>query len=268
MKEYYENRTLGYIFAIIGAIVGIGVNIVIFFTQYDAMIAEQIAQYPMRTNWMVITYILPVFAAMGCVAGFLYIIGMSEFFWKTKNAYKTTMIANVIALLFSFWPIIPALDTGMTPWYALIFLPNTLIYLLLNPLVGKKKILRVTFCLITGMTMVMSYINGTASLNIWWMKHQIYYRIANPIHWAVMVGFGVVTVVIMLKPKNWIRWLAITLSVIEMGIGIPMGIMTTIEKGEFSMYLGAPGMSLIILLVVAIPFLWEKIVKPEGIYRD
>ncbi|MHA1110879.1 MAG: hypothetical protein ACTSRE_07225 [Promethearchaeota archaeon] len=263
MEEHYKNKMLGYWIAMIGAILGIGVNVAIFFTQYNLMIAAQIAQYPMRTNWMVITYILPVFSGMGVIAGFMYMFGMSGFFANEKNAYKITMIANVIALLFSFWPFIPALDTGMTPYYLLIFLPNAIIYLLLNLLVGKKKILRVTFCLVTGMTMVMSYINGTASLNIFWMRGLLYYRIANPIHWAVMLCMGVITVMIMFKPKNWMRWFAIAVSVIEMGIGIPMGIMTTIEKGEFSMYLGAPGLSIIIIVVVAVPFLWEKIVKAE-----
>lgn len=264
MEEKYKNRWFGYTIAIIGAILGIGVNAFIFFTQYNAMIDAQLAQYGlMRTNWKVITYILPIFASMGCIAGFLYIVGLSGFRWNTKNAYKITMIANVIALLFSFWPIIPALDTGTVPYYALIFLPNTLIYLLLNLLVGKKNIGRITLGLITGMTMVMAYINGTASLNIFWMKGELFYIIANPIHYSVMVSFGIITVGIILSPKKWVRILAIVAAVLEIGMGIPMGIITTIQKGEFSMYLAAPGMSILILVVVIWSLLWEKIIKPD-----
>ncbi len=263
MEECYKNRWLGFTLVLIGAILGIGVNAFIFFTQYNTMISAQLIQYPMRTNWMIITYLLPVWAGMSVIAGLLYIIALYGFNWNTKNAYKFAVIANVIALQFSFWPIIPALDTGLTPWYAIVFLPNAIIYLLLNLFVGKKNILRVLFCLITGMTLVMSVINGTASLNIFWMRGEIFYRIANPVHWACGVGFGVLTVVIMLSPKNWNRILAMVITAIEIGVGGYMGIITTIEKGEFSMYSGAPALSILILLVVAIPFLWEKIVKPE-----
>ena len=105
---------------------------------------------------MVITYILPVFAGMGVIAGFMYMIGMSGFFANSKNAYKLTMVANVIALLFSFWPMIPALDTGMIPYWVFIFLVNIIIYFLLNFLVGKKNWGRVVFGLISGMAMIMS----------------------------------------------------------------------------------------------------------------
>ena len=262
MEEQYKNKMLGYWIAMIGAILGIGANVAFFFTQYDAMIAAQIALYPMRTNWIVITYILPIFAGMGVVAGFMYMIGMSGFLANGKYAYKITLIANVLALQFSFWPMIPALDTGMTPYWAFIFLVNIIIYFLLTFLVGKKNWGKVVFGLVSGMAMIMSYINGTASLNIFWMRGLLYYQIANPIHWAMMACFGVITVAVLIgKPKKWVKC-GIAAAVIEMGVGIPMGIMTTIEKGEFSMYLGAPGMSIIILLVFAIPFLWKNVIKP------
>ncbi len=45
--------------------------------------------------------------------------------------------------------------------------------------------------------------------------------------------------------------------------GIPMGIITTIAKGEISMYLGAPVMSAVLLLIFLIPALWDKIIKPD-----
>jgi len=268
MDEHYKNRWFGFTLALIGALLGIGVNIFIFFTQYNAMVAAQLALYPLRTNWKIITYLLPVWAAMGCVGGFLYIFGLHGFYENKNYAYKISMIANVFALEFSFWPIIPALDTGLMPYYALIFLPNALIYLLLNFVVGKKNFGRVIFGLITGMAFVMSVINGTASLNIFWMKGELFYIIANPLHWCAGICFGIITIGVMLAPKKWVRILAICTTVLEMAIGIPMGIITTIEKGEFSMYSAAPAMSIVILLIIAIPYFWEKIVKPEDLPRE
>ncbi|MBN2156930.1 MAG: hypothetical protein JW776_12880 [Candidatus Lokiarchaeota archaeon] len=268
MEQNYKNRWFGFTLAIIGAFLGIGLNAVIFFTQYDAMIAAQLAQYPLRTNWKIIKYLLPIWASLGFVGGFLYIFGLYGFVTERSYAYKISMIANVFALQFSFWPIIPAMDTGMTPYYALIFLPNALIYLLLNFLVGKKNFGRIILGLMTGMALVMSVINGTASLNIFWMKGELFYIIANPLHWSAGICFALITIGVMLSPKKWVRILAMCATILEMGVGIPMGIITTIEKGEFSMYLAAPAMSLIILLIVVIPYLWDKIVKPENLPRE
>ncbi len=271
MEEHYKNRTLGIVLAVIGAILGVGLNLVIFFTQYQLMIQAQIDTYgPITTNQYIIGYILPVFAGCGSLAGVMYAIGAYGFIKKTDDPYKISMVANVIALLFSFWPMIPAMDTGLTPYYVFVFLPNCLIYLLLNLLVGKKRFGRVALGLITGMAMVMTYINGTASLNQFWKEGPLFQRvgglyliISNPVHYCVMISFGIVTIAMLLSPKKWVRILAIVAGIVEIGMGTPMGIITTIIKGEFSMYLAGPLMSILIIIVAAVPFLWEKIVKPE-----
>ncbi|MHA1775207.1 MAG: hypothetical protein DRO88_04630 [Promethearchaeia archaeon] len=273
MVEVEKNYKLGGLTAIIGGLIGIGLNFYFFLITYKPLIAAQAIKCGPGCE-LVITYMLAAFNDIGIISGILYCISAFGFFNKEKWAYNLAVVANVLALWTSFWPNIPILDvmgagfTGFFPYYIFIFLPNILLYLIFNLFVGKRNWGRILVGLLTGMAFIMAFINGTASLNIMYVKgladmDNTLYVMSNRLFWLSAFGFGIVTIGIMLKPKKWVRMLGIASSIISILFGIPMGYITTITKGEFSMYFGAPAMSLLLLFLFVIPTLWNKILKTD-----
>ena len=273
MDEKEINYKLGGLLAIIGALMGIGLNYAFFMITYKPLIAAQAIRCGPGCV-MVITYMLPAFTDIGIISGVLYAVSAVGFFKKEKWAYTVAVVANVLALWTSFWPNIPVLDViaedfaGFFPLHIFIFLPNMILYFLINGATGKRNFGRIVVGLLTGMAFIMAFIDGTASLNIMYVKgldglDNSLYVLANRLFWLAAFGYGLITVGIMCFPKEWVRMLGVGCAIICMLFGFPMGIITTLEKGEISLYLGAPVMSLVLLLPFIIPSLWNKIIKPD-----
>ena len=269
------------LFALIGATLGIVLNYWFFLSYYKPLIAAQ-QEICGPGCVMIITYLLPAFTDIGMIAGALYAISAVGFFSKEKWAYTAAVIANVLALWTSFWPSIPILDAmgkmendpGFFPVYIFIFIPNIILYFLINGVTGKRNFGRLIVGLLTGMAFIMAFINGTASLNIMYVKglnslDNSLYVMANRLFWLAAFGYGLITIGIMCFPKKWVRMLGIGCALICMLFGFPMGIITTLEKTaalgelEISMYLGAPVISLVLVVIFLIPALWNKIIQPD-----
>ena len=274
MENEKKNYWIGGILALTGAFLGIVLHSWLFINWYDVLIEAQITKYgEIITNWKVITFILPVFTDFGILAGVAYVVSAYGFFRKSSWAYAVATVANVIALQFSFWPMIPALDTGTSPVYLLIFLPNAVIYLVLHLFVGKRSIGQVSLGLIAGMTIVTSAINGTACLNMWWMKGEAMHILSNRIHWIVTLSFIVITVGILLFPKKeWLRMLGFGMGFLEIVFGVPLGIIATIDrlaKGQnVSMFLAAPVFCILLMVVFVWPTMWNKIIQIDKHTED
>jgi len=69
---------------------------------------------------------------------------------------------------------------------------------------------------------------------------------------------GVVTVGVLLRPKEWVRVLGISAASLELVVGTPLAVVTTINLGRFSMFSLGPIFCLIILVIFAIPSLWKR----------
>jgi len=175
MDEKKINYTLGGWLALIGAVLGIAGNFYFFLKTYHPLLAAQEIRCG-EGCVMVITYLLPAFTDVGIIAGILYVIAAIGFFKKAKWAYVVAVTANVLALWTSFWPMIPVMDvmsehfTGFFPLHIFIFLPNIVFYFLINGTTGKRNFGRLVVGLLTGMAFIMAFINGTASLNIGYVK--------------------------------------------------------------------------------------------------
>jgi len=273
MDESKINYKLGAWFALIGSVLGIALNYSFFTEIYKPLLAAQEIICGAGCV-MIIKFMLPVFTDVGIIAGILYLIAAIGLFKKEKWGYILAVTANVLALWTSFWPMIPVMDAmakgypEFTPLHMFIFLPNIILYFIINGATGKRNFGRLVVGLLTGMAFIMAFINGTASLNIMYVKglaleDNTLYVMANRLFWLAAFGYGLITIGIMCFPKEWIRMLGIGCAIICMLFGFPMGIMTSIAKAEISMYLGAPVMSVVLLLLFLIPSFWNKIIKPD-----
>jgi len=175
MEKNSRQYFFGMILTLCGGILGLTLHILFFLTWYQPLIDAEQTLYPTLMNYRVITYMLPVFTDFGILAAVLYLMSAFAFARKMDIAYALAVVANTLAINFSFWPMIPALDCGLTPIYIFIFLPNLVLYFLLHLGVGKRPFSRVLVGLIAGMVFVTAFINGTACLNLYWMKHLPFY---------------------------------------------------------------------------------------------
>ena len=74
-----------------------------------------------------------------------------------------------------------------------------------------------------------------------------------------MLGWGIATVGIIMKPKEWMRVLGISAGVLEIVVGYPLAVITAQELGRFSLFSLAPITSTILVVLLVLPNVWEKI---------
>jgi len=78
------------------------------------------------------------------------------------------------------------------------------------------------------------------------------------LHWVAMLGWAVVTVALLLAPREWVRLLGITSAVVELAVGIPLAVVTAGQLGRFSLFALAPISCLILLVLLVWPGLWQR----------
>ncbi len=187
-------------------------------------------------------------------------------FWKKQDwAWFWGAVAGTILLLAGFFPMIPAADSGLpTPtlwvfllaavvWFGMLWIGNV-----------EKGIVSLTF--VAGMAYVLTFINGVAPISKFQTTFQRptqfvagdrafwngMYIISQQINWWgaaawAMFIFGAI------KRRRWALPVGIFAAVMSMLGGYPMGIHNVAEVQRFSMFLPAPILSTILLVVLLLP---------------
>ncbi len=212
---------------------------------------------------ILLKYIMPALSDLGIFAGVLYAVSAYGFFTKRDWAFPLVVIANVLALQGSFFINVPFAAADMPPVYLFIFLPNLILYVLLMWLVGRVPWSRILLGLVTGMTFIFCLMNGVASWSrILTIGTPIFVAVQR-LHWVAMIGWGIVTVEILLRPRDQVRIVGLGAGLLELVVGIPLAIATAIELGRFSLFSLAPIFSLVLVVVFVWPTLWEKLTGPD-----
>jgi hypothetical protein len=99
--------------------------------------------------------------------------------------------------------------------------------------------------------------NGVASLSRIFTIGAPLFVAVQRLHWVAMIGWGVVTVGILLQPREWMRVLGLSAGTLELVVGIPLAYVTALSLGRFSLFSLAPIFSLILVVVFAWPSLWR-----------
>jgi hypothetical protein len=82
------------------------------------------------------------------------------------------------------------------------------------------------------------------------------------LHWAAMLGWGIVTVGVLMQPKEWMRVLGLSAGLLEIVVGYPLAVVTAQQLGRFSLFSLAPICSTILVVLFLIPTIWQKIEGP------
>ncbi|MBN1318034.1 MAG: hypothetical protein JXA42_21305 [Anaerolineales bacterium] len=256
-----QNHRLGTILAIIGALMGIIGHFVLFMNWYEIGMAAESAEPGCE---ILLKYIMPVLFDVGILGGVLYAVSAYGFITKSKWAFPLSVIATVLALQGGWFINVPFMAADLPPVYFTIFWPYLALYFFIMRGVGRVSWNRILVGLVSGMCFVFCFMNGIASTSRIITIGTPIFAAVQRLHWFAMIGWGVVTVKLLLKPTEWMRIAGITAGLLELTVGIPLAIATAIMAGRFSMFSLAPIFSLALVILFMWPALWEKFLGDSG----
>jgi hypothetical protein len=251
-----ENRTLGGILAAIGGVMGIIGHSVIFLNWYVTGMRAEAAEPGCE---ILLKYINPAMSDLGMIAGVVFLVSAYGFFTKKDWAFLLSVIALVLALQGAWFINVPFMAAGLPPVYFILFWPYLILYFLILVFVGKRTWVHSLLGLLLGMAWVFCLMNGIASLSRIITIGMPFFVFVQRLHWVAMAGWGVVTVGVLMKPKEWMRVLGLAAGLLEMVVGYPLAVITAQQLGRFSLFSLAPIASTALVVLFVIPSVWAKI---------
>lgn len=251
-----ENRMLGGILAIVGGLMGIIGHTTIFLKWYVLGMKAEAAEPGCET---LLKFTHPAMSDLGMLAGVIFLISAYGFFTKKNWAFLLSVIGIVLALQGAWFINVPFMAAGLPPVYFIIFWPYLVLYFLLMMAVGKRSLVHTLLGLLLGMAWVFCLMNGIASLSRIITIGTPFFTFVQRLHWVAMLGWGVTTVGMLMKPKEWMRVLGLSAGLLEIVVGFPLAVITAQQLGRFSLFSLAPISSLILVVLFIIPSVWGKI---------
>jgi hypothetical protein len=251
-----NKNILGGILAVIASLMGIIGHIILFQDWYLIGMATSSAEPGCE---ILLKYIHPLMADVGILGGVLFAVSAYGFFTKKNWAFFVSVVAIVLALLGSWFINVPYMAAGLPPIYFPLFWPYVLLYFLFLKAVGKISWSQTLLGLLTGIAYIFCWMNGVSSTSRIITNPAPIYFLVQRLHWVAMLGWAIVTVGIIVKPKEWMRVVGITAGVTELVVGIPLAVATAQELGRFSLFALAPIACLILLVLLVWPNLWQRL---------
>ena len=125
--------------------------------------------------------------------------------------------------------------------------------------VGKLSWSRTLVGLLAGMAWVFCLMNGIASLSRIITIGAPFFSLVQRMHWIAMLGWGIVTVSVLMGAKEWTWVTGFTAGLLEVVVGFPLAFVTAQELGRFSLFALAPICCLILIVIMLWPGgLWQR----------
>jgi hypothetical protein len=248
----------GGILATIAALMGIIGHIVLFMKWYRIGMGAESAEPGCE---ILLKYIHPAMADLGILGGALFAVSAYGFFTRKNWASFLSIVAIVLALLGSWFINVPFMAADLPPIYFPLFWPYVLIYFLLLRWVGNVSWSRTLVGLLTGVAYIFCWMNGVASTSRILTHGADIFVLVQRLHWAAMLGWAVVTVGVLTKPKEWMRAAGLVAGVTELIVGIPLTVATAQQLGRFSLFALGPIACLILVVLFVWPGFWARRVE-------
>jgi NADH:ubiquinone oxidoreductase subunit K len=253
-----KNYKLGGILTILAALIGIIGHFILFSQWYQIGMHAESAEPGCE---ILLKYIHPFLTDLGLLAAALFAVSAYGYFTKKNWASMLAVLGIILALLGSFFVNIPFMAADLPPVYMSLFVPYLLFYFALCLMVEKISWRRTMVGLATGIAYIFCWMNGVSSTSRIITHGTDIFVLVQRLHWIAMLGWAVVTAVILLKPKSWILPIVMTAALVELIVGIPLTIVTMQDLDRFSMFALAPIASLGLLILFLIPGFWKKWVE-------
>jgi hypothetical protein len=250
-----RNNRLGGYLAIIGALIGIIGHYVLFFQWYVLGMSAESAEPGCE---ILLKFLHPGLADLGILGAVFFAVSAYGFFTKKNWAFLLSVIGIVCALLASWFINVPFMAASLPPVYFTLFFPYLIIYFLLLRGVEKISWSRTLLGLGFGMAYIFCFMNGVSSTSRIITIGAPIFVVVDALHWVAMAGWAVITVGLLLTPKEWMRVVGLTAGTLELAVGIPLAVETAKELGRFSLFALAPISCLILIIILVWPGLWKK----------
>ncbi len=266
-----KRNVLGGFIALIGAVLGLWLNYKFFLEQYTFMmdVYQQSIDlgFPDIGCQTIVKFFYPLMTDIGILSGTLWAISAYGFFGEKKWAYPLATIANVLALFANMWLNIPPLSTGNPgPWF-IIFVPNLLMYLVLHAFVGKLQWKRYSLGMLMGMAYILTFVNSIAATNRLLMReNNTIFILTQRLNMYASIAWFFTVITLLLTKKDWVRYVGIGAGIMSVIAGFPLAIAS--EGFAFSMFYLGPTVSLVLLVMLFWPDLWDKITTPKEIEQE
>jgi len=199
-----------------------------------------------------------VFAVLGWVgmaAGALWIVVLYGFQNKKEWAWGWGSVAAMAQIVAGFFPIIPPASIGMafpTIWVFLIAFALWFGMLFIGGV--QKKIFALAF--VSGLAYVLTFIDGVGAISRYQTVEQSFmigmYAVGQMVNWWGAAAW-VVFIFALVKGKSWTIPAGIFAASMSIFGGIPVGLTDVVRLGRFSMFLPAPIVSTVLLVVLLLP---------------
>lgn len=262
MDKTSTRYSLGLVLAVIGALLCIVGTFAVFLRWYQPVMAAELAA-GRPDEKIIVQWIFPALSDISVIAGVLWALAALAFGMRKPWAWTLGVIANVMALQGSFFPMIPPVTRNLPPANALIFVPSLVSFVLMLTLVRRVDWRVLVISLFSGIAMVLSFMNGVASTDKMIVTDAAIFVAVQRLNWVAALGWGIFTVGLIVKPVSWVRWVGLGAATLELVAGLPLGIVTALEAGRFSMFLPAPLLSGALLVLLLMP-LGAKLATRRG----
>lgn len=251
-----RKNLLGGIFATIGGLMGIIGHFVIFLNWYHRGMAAEAAEPGCE---ILLKWIHPAIADIGILGAVIFLVSAYGFFTQKRWAFLLSVIAIVLAMQGSWFINVPLMAAGLPPVYFPLFWPYLVLYFLIMLLVGRLSWGHTLLGMFAGMAWVFCLMNGIASLSRIITVGMPFFSLVQRSHWFAMLAWGVVTVGLLIRPREWMRVVGITAGTLELVVGVPLAVITAQQLGRFSLFSLAPISCLILVILFVWPAAWQKI---------
>lgn len=251
-----NKNILGGILASIAALMGIIGHMLLFVKWYEIGMHTPSAEPGCE---ILLKYIHPLMADFGILGGVLFAVSAYGFFTKRNWAFFLSVVGIVLALLGSWFVNVPYMAAGLPPIYFPLFWPYLIVYFLLLLVVGKIPVNKTLFSLLTGIAYIFCWMNGVSSTSRMITHGDPIFFLVERLHWVAMIGWAVVTIGIIMKPKEWMRVVGLVAAVAELVVGVPLAIATAEQLGRFSMFAAGPIVCFALLVILTWPGLWQRL---------
>ncbi len=258
-----NKKTYGAILAFIGILAGI-LSLYFLADTYNTVIHTHFGAGDWEES-NTVRLVYAVLAWLGTAAGALSVAVLWAFLTKQTWAWFWGTVAATILLLAGFFPMIPAMDSGLPTPTMWVFLLAAIMWfgmLLLGEV--NKKVIWLTFT--AGLAYVLTFIDGVAPISKFQTTFQSaetfvqnadtfwngLYIMSQQVNWWGAAAWAVF-IFAAIKQKSWAVPVGIFAATMSIVGGYPMGIHNVFEVNRFSMFLPAPILSTILLVILCLP---------------
>lgn len=250
-----DRNVRGGVLAIIAALLGIIGHFVLFMDWYRIGMSAEAAEPGCE---ILLKTIHPILANFGLLAGALFAVSAYGFFTRKNWALFLSIVGLVLALLGSWFVNVPYMAAGLPPVYFPLFWPYVLLYFLFLRWAGNVSWSRTLLALLTGIAYIFCWMNGIASTSRIITQGDPIFSLVQHLHWVAMLSWAVVTVGILMAPKEWMRVTGLVAGVTELIVGIPLAVATGAQLGRFSLFALGPIACLVLVVLFVWPGFWAK----------